>query len=110
VAQLKEGMTKDHVRFALGTPLLQDIFHGERWDYLFRLVKRDGETTTSRVLVYFKDNRVVRFEGGDLPTEEEYLARLTSAKPTPKRFVPPANPNPVPVPSSANDDKTQPLN
>jgi outer membrane protein assembly factor BamE len=105
VSQLREGMTRDQVRFVLGTPLLADIFHGERWDYPFRLVKRDGEVTTSRVSVFFKDNLVARFEGGDLPTEEEYLARLTSSKPPPKRFVPPANPNPAPVPSAVTEPR-----
>ena len=36
VAQLKPGMTKDQVRFALGTPLVTDVFHGDRWDYVYR--------------------------------------------------------------------------
>lgn len=105
VAQLREGMTPDQVRFVLGTPLLTDIFHGERWDYMFRLVKRNGETTTSRVQVYFKDNRLVRFDGGDLPTEQEYLARLTDSKATPKRFVPKLGASPAPVPTSSSDPK-----
>ena len=35
VAQLKAGMSKDQVRSTLGTPLLIDIFHGERWDYVY---------------------------------------------------------------------------
>jgi outer membrane protein assembly factor BamE len=79
VLQLKEGMTHDQVRFVLGTPLLTDIFHADRWDYPFRLQKGNGEVTTSRVTVLFKDNRLVRFEGGDLPTEQDYLARLAGA-------------------------------
>ena len=35
VAQLKPGMSKEQVRLALGTPLLNDIFHADRWDYVF---------------------------------------------------------------------------
>lgn len=76
VAQLKEGMTQDQVVFLLGTPLLTDVFHAERWDYAFRLQKGDGEITTSRVTVFFKDKLVSRFEGGDLPTEKDYLERI----------------------------------
>lgn len=76
LTQLKEGMTKDQVRFVLGTPLLQDIFHGERWDYPFRLARGNGELTTSRVTVYFKDDKVAKFDGGNLPTEKEYIARI----------------------------------
>ena len=35
VAQLKPGMSKEQVRFILGTPLVTDIFHADRWDYVF---------------------------------------------------------------------------
>ena len=79
VAQLKPGMTQDQVVFLLGTPLLTDIFHADRWDYAFRLQKGNGEITTSRVTVYFKDKLVSHFEGGgDLPTEADYLARIAN--------------------------------
>lgn len=73
VAQLREGMTPEQVRFVLGTPLLQDMFHANRWDYPFRLVEGDGTVTGSRVTVYFKDNRLARIEGGDLPSEKDFL-------------------------------------
>src|SRR5450830_2199110 len=73
LAQLKVGMTQDQVRFIFGTALLTDPFHGSRWDYAFRLSKGNGEITTSRVIVFFdKDNKVERWEGGNLPTEKEY--------------------------------------
>lgn len=84
VAQLKVGMTPDQVRFLLGTPLLTDVFHANRWDYAFRLQKGDGEVTTSRVSVFFKENRVAYFEGGDLPTEKDYLARIAGTAPAAK--------------------------
>ncbi|AXA92904.1 hypothetical protein DPH57_18185 [Massilia sp. YMA4] len=77
LAQLKTGMTRDQVRFVLGTPLLNDIFHADRWDYPFRLARGNGELTTSAVVVYFdKEGKVERFEGGELPTEQEYIARI----------------------------------
>ncbi|HWT72120.1 MAG TPA: outer membrane protein assembly factor BamE [Oxalicibacterium sp.] len=79
VAQLKEGMTPDQVVFLMGTPLLNDVFHGERWDYPFRMQKGNGEITTSHVTVYFENNRVSRIEGGgELPTEADYLARIAN--------------------------------
>lgn len=86
LSQLKVGMTPEQVRFALGTPLLVDTFHAERWDYIFRLQRGTGELTRSRVTVFFKDNRVASFEGGDLPTEVEYLARIAGASPAPKEL------------------------
>ena len=78
VSQLKVGMTPEQVRFVLGTPLVTDIFHGERWDYPFRMRKGDGNITTSHVSVFFKEGRVERFEGGDLPDEKDYLKRLAA--------------------------------
>lgn len=87
VAQLNEGMqrpegvTREQVRFVLGTPLLTDIFHADRWDYVFRLQKRSGEVISSRVTVFFKDNRLARIDSGELPTEQEYLAFIAGDAP-----------------------------
>ncbi|MBW8898422.1 MAG: outer membrane protein assembly factor BamE [Massilia sp.] len=74
--QLKVGQTRDQVKFILGTPLLMDAFHADRWDYPFYLARGNGELTTSRVTVYFKDDKVDHFDGGNLPTEREYINRL----------------------------------
>jgi outer membrane protein assembly factor BamE len=86
VSQLKEGMTQEQVIFLLGTPLLNDVFHADRWDYPFRMQKGNGEITTSRVTVFFKDKRVSSFEGaGNLPTEADYLARIADKAKEAKR-------------------------
>ncbi|MGH8757269.1 MAG: outer membrane protein assembly factor BamE, partial [Burkholderiales bacterium] len=44
LGKVKSGMTKSQVRFALGTPLISDPFHAERWDYVYRF-RKDGELT-----------------------------------------------------------------
>jgi len=81
VAQLKPGMTREQVRFVLGTPLLTDVFHADRWDYEFRLAKGNGQIMTSRVSAFFKDNLLERYEGGsDLPTEQEYLSLIAGTR------------------------------
>jgi len=85
LSQLKVGMTEDQVRFIFGTPLLTDPFHAGRWDYPFRLAKGNGEITTSRVVVYFKDDKVDHFDGGNLPTEKEYIARIAGPAPNAKK-------------------------
>ena len=82
-AKLRPGMTKDQVKFLLGTPLLTDLFHGNRWDYLFRLQKPNGALTTNRVAIFFKDDRVERIEGSELPSEAEYLSHIAGSDPTP---------------------------
>jgi outer membrane protein assembly factor BamE len=76
LTQLKLGQTRDQVKFILGTPLLTDAFHANRWDYPFYLARGNGELTTSRVTVFFKDDKLERIDGGNLPSEREYIARL----------------------------------
>ncbi|MES9979271.1 MAG: outer membrane protein assembly factor BamE, partial [Candidatus Thiodiazotropha sp. 6PLUC5] len=41
VALLEPGMSQRQVRFALGTPMLRDVFHGERWDYMLSIKRRN---------------------------------------------------------------------
>ena len=74
--QLQVGQTRDQVRFLLGTPQLTDIFHADRWDYPFYIARGNGELTTSRVTVHFKDNKVAKIDGGKLPSEREYIEKL----------------------------------
>lgn len=83
MAQLKIGMTPEQVRFVLGTPLLTDIFHADRWDYVFRLEKRNGDVISSRIGVFFKDNRLARIDAGELPTEKEYISLIAGTPPAP---------------------------
>ena len=90
LAQLKPGQTREQVKFILGTPLLTDVFHADRWDYPFYLARGNGELTQARVTVYFKDDKVEKFDGGNLPTEKEYIARIAGpakvvAKDAPKK-------------------------
>ena len=91
LAQLQVGQSRDQVKFILGTPLLTDVFHADRWDYPFYMARGNGELTTAKVVIFFKDDKVERFEGGNLPTEQEYIARIAGAatlkreKDTPKQ-------------------------
>lgn len=59
-AQLKLGMTREQVRFLLGTPLLTDIFHDTRWDYYYRMDQGATREVSSRGLsIYFNAAGVV---------------------------------------------------
>ena len=63
VAQLKPGMSKEQVKMVLGTPLLTDIFHGERWDYVYWR-ERPGEKREQRkLIVFFEDGKLSRVDG-----------------------------------------------
>ena len=63
VSQLKPGMSKEQVRFVLGTPLLNDIFHAERWDYVYWRESPSGKREQRRLAVYFEDGRLARVDG-----------------------------------------------
>lgn len=74
VSQLRPGQTREQVRFILGTPMLMDIFHQERWDYVYSFRNgRTGAVETRRFSVYFdKNNRLVRVGGDvDLAADED---------------------------------------
>ncbi len=64
VAQLKRGMSRDQVRFVLGSPLIVDIFHRDRWDYVYRFAPgNEGEPEQRVISVYFQDDKLDHVEG-----------------------------------------------
>ena len=66
-AKLKTGMTKAEVRQLLGTPLLVDAFHSNRWDYFFSSVKRGKAENRTRLSIFFENDKVVNFIGEARP-------------------------------------------
>ncbi|MFI4940796.1 MAG: outer membrane protein assembly factor BamE [Burkholderiales bacterium] len=79
--QRKEGITRDQVHFLLGTPLISDIFHADRWDYVFRLRRGNGEIVSSHVSVFFNGNMLSRLDGTVLPTEKDYISLIAGNTP-----------------------------
>lgn len=67
-ARLKKGMSKAEVKQVLGTPLLADVFHANRWDYYFSNVKGNKAEDRTRFTVFFQDDKVVDFTGTTRPT------------------------------------------
>ncbi|PVV07640.1 MAG: cell envelope protein SmpA [gamma proteobacterium symbiont of Ctena orbiculata] len=63
VALLEPGMSKRQVRFALGSPMLIDVFHQQRWDYLFSVKRRNQPMEIKRYSLYFDGDRLARFGG-----------------------------------------------
>ncbi len=64
---LKVGMSKRQVVFLLGTPLITDPFHQERWDYFYSLSKNGGKAAHRHLVVHFKGDEVVSLEGDLAP-------------------------------------------
>jgi outer membrane protein assembly factor BamE len=69
--QVKEGMTREQVRFALGTPLLHHVFHPDRWDYVFRYQFPNGRAELRRATIVFRDDRVAAIQAEALPAKED---------------------------------------
>jgi outer membrane protein assembly factor BamE len=67
VEKLRVGQTKSQVRLILGTPLLADAFHTNRWDYVYRFQHQGKVIEDRRLVVEFKDDKLERWSGDQLP-------------------------------------------
>jgi outer membrane protein assembly factor BamE len=65
--QLRPGMTKSQVRFIMGTPLIQDSFHSNRWDYFYQMRKEGKIVEQRRVILDFDKEALVRVRGDVIP-------------------------------------------
>ena len=81
MALVKPGLTRLQVRDILGTPLIADPFHANRWDYLFTLRRPGTEVQRRSVIVTFDGDRVKAVEApDDLPSEREFVASISRFK------------------------------
>ena len=71
VAQLQVGMNKEQVRFLMGTPLITDVFHPDRWDFVYHLIPDFGDKERRHVAVHFEGDIVASIEKSDIPQPEQ---------------------------------------
>jgi outer membrane protein assembly factor BamE len=81
VAKLKVGMTRSQVRFLLGTPLVTDVFHPQRWDYVYMTGKAGDVRPRGRVAVVFEGDKLIRIDTG--PEEKKKLSLVPAQTGTP---------------------------
>src|SRR5690606_34359008 len=79
VERLEPGMTREQVRFLLGTPTLQDIFRSDRWDYPYYSKPGYGEPEQRRFSVWFEGDSLVRWEGDAQPDRQPFQRTDTGA-------------------------------
>lgn len=80
--QLKTGMTKKQVKFLLGSPLIQDAFHEDRWDYVYTLREGDNDFIEKRRLtLFFKGTKLNKIDNRGYPNPKP-KAKEYSAPPT----------------------------
>jgi len=75
VALLEPGMSKRQVKFALGTPMLIDVFHDQRWDYYLSIKRRNEPLEIKRFSVFFEGDSLSRYEGDIQPAESVVSAK-----------------------------------
>ena len=73
VEQLRPGLNRRQVRYIMGTPLIEDSFHEDRWDY--RYVLRNGSKLLSetQLTLWFEEDELVRVEGPDAPNWDDSI-------------------------------------
>lgn len=68
IRQIHPGMHPEQVRYLLGTPLLTDVFHLSRWDYVYFQKPSKGQKKRYHLAVYFKEGKVERISHEALPS------------------------------------------
>jgi len=77
IAAVKPGMTREQVRGVLGTPLLTDVFHADRWDYFFSIRRQGQPFEQRRVVAWFDGDTLKSVDAPDnLPSENEFVASI----------------------------------
>lgn len=81
VALVRPGMSRTQVREALGSPLLTDIFHADRWDYVFTIKRQGAKPQRRSVVAMFEGDRLKSLDAADLPSEEDFVNSISTFKP-----------------------------
>jgi outer membrane protein assembly factor BamE len=119
---VRPGMYKEQVRQSLGTPLLNDIYHPERWDYVFLYrAGNTGKVEERKVILYFDGLVLKKIDAQPLPTEQGLIDEIDALRNNKKPDIPrqvtgpvinmaPTVPNPtsgVGIPPGGNREDAQ---
>ena len=105
VEKLKPGMTRSQVRFVLGSALISDIFHENRWDYVFRLEQNGILIEQYKLTVFFEDDKLARTEGDFSESFASVSPQLVEPVKYPTEEKQNAELSPGPTIPSAEQDK-----
>ena len=98
--KLRLGMSKNQVRYVLGTPMISDAFHGNRWDYIYSLEQRGEVVERQRLTLYFEGDNLVRMDDGRQAGKEAGPAIVQQ---------PVAAPAPAAIPAAVTAPPPQPV-
>lgn len=77
MARVKPGMTRVQVRELLGSPMLTDLFHTNRWDYIFTIRRPGTEPQRRSVVLVFEGEALKTIVAPELPSEHEFVASIS---------------------------------
>ena len=100
VEKLKPGMTKSQVRFVLGSPPIADMFHANRWDYVYT-IKEGHKVKENRKLALFFENDLLARVAGDVVAatkQDKDEAATKPAKASTEIVLQKYDPNAPPIP------------
>lgn len=80
MALVKPGLSRAQVRDVLGTPLITDPFHADRWDYVFDIRRPGTEAQRRHIVLTFDGETLKTIDAPELPSEHEFVASI--AKPS----------------------------
>ncbi len=69
--QLQPGMNRRQVRFVLGTPLIDDLFKDERWEYYYSLKMGNGRFYQRKLTIFFDGDIFTHYTGENLPGQTD---------------------------------------
>jgi outer membrane protein assembly factor BamE len=80
VALLRPGMSREQVRFALGSPTLTNAFHADRWDYPYYYKPGYGKSQERKFTVWFENDKLTRWDGDKQPELQPYQLAKQNAE------------------------------
>jgi len=80
VTVLQKGMSRTQARDILGTPLVADAFHKDRWDYVFTIRREGVQAQEKHLALFFNGDTLDRWEGDEMPSESDFVATLVAKR------------------------------
>lgn len=77
---VRPGMSQSQVRDVLGSPLIADPFHADRWDYVFTIRRAGAESQQRRIVCLFDGEKLKSIDAPDLPSERDFVNSIDTFK------------------------------
>jgi len=100
LAQIHPGLSKKQVKYLLGTPIINDAFHPERWDYIYLFQSQESPAVRKRVTLFFDNDLLSRIETDGVtlptaaPTENPETSNLNNSSLPGSKAPSPSSPSP----------------